>query len=101
MSDRVKKNRKLHSDAAARNALSRQTAAGEEPNGRGYLVRKANRTVYPTFDRSVLVRIETENGAVGWGETYGLVAPRATMEIIDDLLADSRLAATLRCGGDP
>ncbi len=24
---------------------------------------------------------------VGWGETYGIVAPRATMEIITDLLA--------------
>ncbi|MDK1385805.1 mandelate racemase/muconate lactonizing enzyme family protein [Sinorhizobium sp. 8-89] len=61
---------------------------GEDPNQRGYLVRKGNRTVYTTFDRSVLVRIETANGAVGWGETYGLAAPGATMEIIDDLLAD-------------
>lgn len=61
---------------------------GEEPNERGYFVRKGNRTVYPTFDRSVLVRIETVNGVVGWGETYGLVAPGATMEIIVDLLAD-------------
>ncbi|MBB6469823.1 galactonate dehydratase [Aminobacter lissarensis] len=60
---------------------------GEEPNARGYLVRKGNRTVYPTFDRSVLVRLETTNGAVGWGETYGLVAPGAVVAIIDDLLA--------------
>lgn len=60
---------------------------GEEPNERGYLVRKGNRTVYPTFDRSVLVRLETTNGAVGWGETYGLVAPGAVVAIIDDLLA--------------
>ncbi len=61
---------------------------GEEPNRRGYLVRKGNRTVYPVFDRSVLVRIETRNGVVGWGETYGLVAPGAVGEIIRDLLAD-------------
>ncbi|WP_319518506.1 mandelate racemase/muconate lactonizing enzyme family protein [uncultured Martelella sp.] len=62
--------------------------AGEEPNARGYLVRKGNRTVYPIFDRSVLVRIETDHGVIGWGETYGLAAPGAVGEIIRDLLAD-------------
>ncbi len=61
---------------------------GEEPNARGYLVRKGNRTVYPVFDRSILVRIETAGGIVGWGETYGLVAPGAVAAIISDLLAD-------------
>ncbi len=61
---------------------------GEEPNARGYLVRKGNRTVYPVFDRSILVRIETARGIVGWGETYGLVAPGAVGSIISDLLAD-------------
>ncbi len=60
---------------------------GESPNATGYLVRKGNSTVYPIFDRSVLVRIETVSGIVGWGETYGLVAPRAVGEIINDLLA--------------
>jgi len=44
---------------------------GEEPNAKGYLVRKGNRTVYPTFDRSILVRIETASGVVGWGEPMG------------------------------
>jgi len=61
---------------------------GEEANEKGYFVRKGNKTVYPTSDRSVLVRVETDAGSVGWGETYGLVAPRATTEIILDLLAD-------------
>lgn len=60
--------------------------AGEVANDRGYFIRKGNRTVYPVFDRSVLVRIETRDGIVGWGETYGIVAPRAPMAIIDDLL---------------
>ncbi|MEP3034035.1 MAG: hypothetical protein ABJO67_06795 [Pseudoruegeria sp.] len=62
--------------------------AGEEPNEKGYLVRKGNRTVYPIFDRSIVVRIETLNGVIGWGETYGLVAPGAVGAIISDLLAD-------------
>ena len=30
--------------------------AGERVNGRGYLVRRGNGTLYPTVDRSVLVR---------------------------------------------
>lgn len=61
---------------------------GEAPNAKGYLVRKGNKTVYPTFDRSILVRVETKNGVVGWGETYGLVAPGAVGALIEDLLAD-------------
>ncbi|MDE0114407.1 MAG: mandelate racemase/muconate lactonizing enzyme family protein [Albidovulum sp.] len=61
---------------------------GEEPNASGYFVRRGNGTVYPVFDRSVLVRIETRSGIVGWGETYGLVAPGAVGEIINDLLAE-------------
>lgn len=61
---------------------------GEEPNARGYLVRKGNRTVYPIFDRSILVRVDTAQGLTGWGETYGLVAPGAVGAIVSDLLAD-------------
>ncbi|MBZ6077217.1 mandelate racemase/muconate lactonizing enzyme family protein [Microvirga puerhi] len=59
---------------------------GEMVNEKGYIVRKGNRTVYPTSDRTVVVRVETQDGAVGWGETYGIVAPGAAMAIIDDLL---------------
>jgi L-alanine-DL-glutamate epimerase-like enolase superfamily enzyme len=60
---------------------------GETVNAQGYFVRKGNQTVYPTVDRSILVRIETENGVVGWGETYGIVAPGAVLAIINELLA--------------
>lgn len=60
---------------------------GEAVNPNGYIVRKGNRTVYPTFDRSVLVRLTTQAGTVGWGETYGIVAPGAVAAIINDLLA--------------
>lgn len=62
--------------------------SGEETNERGYFVRKGNGAVYPVVDRSVLVRLETDSGIVGWGETYGLVAPKATTTLIDDFLAD-------------
>ena len=61
---------------------------GEAANAKGYLVRSGNRTVYPVFDRSILVRVATVADVVGWGETYGLVAPGAVGAIIDDLLAE-------------
>ena len=60
---------------------------GEVVNPNGYIVRKGNRTVYPTFDRSVLVRMTTKSGVTGWGETYGIVAPGAVAALINDLLA--------------
>lgn len=62
-------------------------AEGERVNDRGYIVRKGNGTIYPTVDRSIVVRITAEDGSVGWGETYGICAPRATCEIVNDLLA--------------
>ncbi|KRC82252.1 mandelate racemase/muconate lactonizing enzyme family protein [Sphingomonas sp. Root241] len=61
--------------------------AGEEINARGYFVRKSNRTIYPTQDRSVVVRVTTKNGVVGWGETYGLTAPQVIGTFIEDLIA--------------
>jgi L-alanine-DL-glutamate epimerase-like enolase superfamily enzyme len=61
-------------------------AEGEAVNARGYLVRKGNGTIYPTMDRSLVVRLVTEDGAEGYGETYGLCAPKATCELINELL---------------
>lgn len=59
---------------------------GESINARGYLVRAGNKTIYPSTDMSVLIRITGESGLVGWGETYGVAAPEAVTTIIDDLL---------------
>lgn len=61
--------------------------AGEFPIGERYIVREFNGTVYPLTDRSVVVRVTDKHGAVGWGETYGLVAPKAVAAIIQDLMA--------------
>src|SRR3546814_958239 len=46
---------------------------GEEPNERGYIVRKGNRTVYPTVDRSVVVRIETARSEEHTSELQSLM----------------------------
>jgi len=59
---------------------------GESVNARGYLIRQGNRSIYPNTDMSVLVKITAEDGTVGWGETYGIVAPSAVTSIIDDVL---------------
>ncbi len=61
--------------------------AGEHVNRRGYIVRAGNRTLYPTVDRSVVLRVVTEQGLVGWGETYGIVAPEAVRAIVEDVIA--------------
>lgn len=66
---------------------------GEQVNARGYIVRRGNGTIYPTVDRSIVVRLTTDDGTVGWGETYGICAPRATCEIINDLLAPITIGA--------
>lgn len=68
-------------------------AEGERVNDHGYVVRKGNGTIYPTVDRSIVVRVKTGAGLVGWGETYGICAPRATCEIINDLLAPVLIGA--------
>jgi L-alanine-DL-glutamate epimerase-like enolase superfamily enzyme len=59
---------------------------GESVNARGYLIRQGNRAIYPSTDMSVLIRITAEDGTVGWGETYGIIAPDAVTSIIDDVL---------------
>lgn len=88
MSDRVKSLEAFTLTIPRETPYLGASRPGEEPNAKGYLVRQGNKTVYPTFDRSVLVRIETANGVVGWGETYGIVAPGAVLSLIDDLLGD-------------
>lgn len=64
---------------------------GETINAKGYVIRKGNRSIYPTTDMSVLVKVTSENGNVGWGETYGIVAPQAVKAIIDEVLGPAMI----------
>ncbi|MEM1356482.1 MAG: mandelate racemase/muconate lactonizing enzyme family protein [Planctomycetota bacterium] len=52
----------------------------------GYFVRPGNRSVYSIHDQSLLVKITTKNGVVGWGECVAFVAPQANAAIIDEVL---------------
>ncbi|MBN9064066.1 MAG: enolase [Rhizobiales bacterium 65-9] len=71
---------------------------GERVNEKGYLIRNGNRSIYPSTDMSVLVKVTAESGKVGWGETYGIVAPQAVTTIINDVLAPVIIG---RDPGDP
>lgn len=51
--------------------------------------------VYSQATQAVLVRIETEEGVVGWGEAKAPVAPAATARLIDELLAPMVLGSRL------
>ena len=59
---------------------------GEAVNAKGYIVRRRNRTIYPSSDMSVIVKVITVSGVAGWGETYGIVAPHAVLAILRDVL---------------
>lgn len=49
---------------------------GEKINAKGYLVRQGNGTIYPTTDRSVLIKITAEDGTVGWGKPTASLHPK-------------------------
>ena len=59
--------------------------AGNTVSEQGYFVRPGNNTVYNIYDQSVLVKVTTERGLIGWGETYNAAALQATAAIIQDL----------------
>ncbi|MEZ4712082.1 MAG: mandelate racemase/muconate lactonizing enzyme family protein [Caldilineaceae bacterium] len=54
---------------------------------RGYFVRPGNQTIYSVHDHSLLVKLTTASGAVGWGESFGVLTPRTAAAIIEDLIA--------------
>jgi L-alanine-DL-glutamate epimerase-like enolase superfamily enzyme len=62
---------------------------------RGYFIRPGNQTVYSIHDQSVLVKITTASGQVGWGESFGVIAPQAVAVILRDV------ALPLLQGRDP
>ena len=58
---------------------------GVEPNAKGLFIRPGNRTVYSVHDHTVLVRVATRAGQVGWGECFGVVAPEIVATIVQEL----------------
>ena len=60
--------------------------AGVQPSERGYFIRPGNQTVYSIHDHSVLIKLTTEQGRVGWGESFGVVSPETVTTIIQNLM---------------
>jgi D-arabinonate dehydratase/D-galactarolactone cycloisomerase len=54
------------------------------------------RPAYPEGIDTVLVRVESDDGLVGWGEAKAPVAPRVAQHIIEDLLAPMLIGADPR-----
>ncbi len=59
---------------------------GAGVNDKGYFVRTRNKSIYPVTDQSVIVKITSRDGAVGWGEAYGIIGPLANVHLINDIL---------------
>ncbi|MEZ4862459.1 MAG: mandelate racemase/muconate lactonizing enzyme family protein [Caldilineaceae bacterium] len=59
---------------------------GVIPSDRGYFIRPGNQTVYSIHDHTVLIKLTTEQGLVGWGESFGVVSPETVMTIIQNLV---------------
>ena len=68
---------------------------GVEVSDRGYFIRPGNQTVYSIHDHSVLIKLTTDQGIVGWGESFGVVSPQTVASILHDV------AVPLIRGRDP
>lgn len=53
----------------------------------GYFVRPGNQTIYSVDDHSLLIKLTTESGVVGWGESFGVLTPRTAAAIVEDLIS--------------
>jgi galactonate dehydratase len=55
-------------------------------NAEGYIIDPDNGTIYPADDRTLLIKVTCEDGTVGWGETYGIVAAGAVRALVADVI---------------
>ena len=58
---------------------------GNRPNAKGYIIRPGNRTIYSIHDQTLLVKVTTADGTVGWGECFGVVAPQVAWTILEEI----------------
>ena len=62
-----------------------QLEEGVQPNAQGLFVRPGNRTYYSIHDHTVLIKMTTKAGRIGWGECFGVVAPEIVSTIVEAL----------------
>lgn len=71
----------------------RLTADGQRAENSDYVVAANRPTIYATGRETLFVRIESEQGDVGWGEALAPVAPRVPAAIVEDLLTPAMIGA--------
>lgn len=77
-------------------AWGTERASGQAELSTEYPVPLRRRFVYSRTIDTVIVRIETDTGHVGWGESKAPVAPQATAKIVELLLVDILIGADPR-----
>ena len=77
-------------------AWGSERAAGQTELSTEYPVPLRRRFIYSQTIDTVIVRIETDGGLVGWGEAKAPVAPQATAKIVELLLAPIVMGADPR-----
>jgi D-arabinonate dehydratase/D-galactarolactone cycloisomerase len=77
-------------------AWGTERAPGQAELSTEYPVPLRRRFVYSRTIDTVIVRIETDTGLVGWGESKAPVAPQATAKIVELLLAQTLIGADPR-----
>lgn len=77
-------------------AWGSERSAGQAELSTEYPAPLRRRFVYSRTIDTVVVRIETDTGHVGWGEAKAPVAPQATARIVELLLADIVIGADPR-----
>jgi len=56
------------------------------PNEKGYFIRELNKTIYSINDHSMVVKLTTKDGIIGWGEALSPVSPQVSAKVVEDLL---------------
>jgi galactonate dehydratase len=46
---------------------------GVQVSERSYFIRLGDQTIYIIHDHTLLVKLTTEQGVVGWGESFGVM----------------------------
>ena len=59
---------------------------GVVPNEAGYFIRPGNQSIYNVNEHTVLIKVVCDDGTVGWGECYAIVAPQVVATLINDVI---------------
>ncbi len=59
---------------------------GVTASSKGYFIRPGNSSIYSVHDQTLLLKVVTSNGRIGWGECVSFVAPQIVKAILDEVI---------------